>query len=251
MLGRASLMLHSRTGDQCCDWQFPASSWWHRNGTLVLINSRLSADCFRGAFEITALAASYLGTDELAAQSVLNTSASILFQVPFGVSVAVSTRVGNLLGSQLGTAARTSCHVALAFGSAIAILTSIGLFIFRKKWGLIFTSDEAVVSLVSDVIPLLSMFEIFDCLGAIVSGILRGQGRQAVGAIVNIPSYYLVGIPVGLALTFTRDYGLFGIWLGMMLALFLVAAIEITLVLLTDWPKLVAETTARLARDEA
>lgn len=194
--------------------------------------------------------ASYLGTNELAAQSILNTTASILFQVPFGVSVAVSTRVGNLLGSQLGKAARISCLVGLIMASVIAVTTGVGLFVFRKKWGYLFSSDEDVVQLVSDVIPLLSLFEIFDSCGAIVSGILRGCGRQTVGAIVNIPSYYLIGLPAGAALTF-NGLGLYGIWVGMSLAVFLVATIEICLVLLTDWNRLVETTTARLERDNA
>lgn len=141
-----------------------------------------------GAFEITSLAASYLGNNELAAQSILNTSASIIFQAPFAVSVAVSTRVGNLLGGKLGRAAKISCDVGLIMASMLAAFSAAGLFLLRHRWGYLFTSDETVVVLVSDVIPLLSFFEIFDCLGAIAGGILRGMGLQAVGAYVNIPS---------------------------------------------------------------
>lgn len=141
-----------------------------------------------GAFEITSLAASYLGKNELAAQSILNTTASIIFQIPFAISVAVSSRVGNLLGGGLGRAAKISCDVALTMAAIISLLSAAALFLFRRRWGLLFTNDHDVVLLVSEVLPLLAFFEIFDCLGAIAGGILRGMGRQSFGAYVNIPS---------------------------------------------------------------
>ena len=73
------------------------------------------------AFEILALAASYLGTAELGANSILNTSITTTYQVPFAVSVAVSTRVGNLLGATLDDAARTASTVGILASSTIGI----------------------------------------------------------------------------------------------------------------------------------
>jgi len=63
------------------------------------------------AFEILTLASSYLGTTELAAQSILITIISLTFQIPFSISVAVSTRVANLIGATLSEAAKTTAKV--------------------------------------------------------------------------------------------------------------------------------------------
>lgn len=202
-----------------------------------------------GAFEITSLAASYIGVSELAAQSILNTTASIVFQAPFAVSVAVSTRVGNLIGGKLGRAAKISCDVGLLMAVVLALGTAIVLYLLRSSWGFLFTNDPTVVQLVSDLMALLAFFEIFDCLGAIAGGILRGMGRQSIGAFVNVPCYYVFGLPIGLTLTFKADYGLYGIWIGMLIALVLVAGIEIFFILRTNWDQLLDRTEARLARD--
>lgn len=202
-----------------------------------------------GAFEITSLAASYIGVSALAAQSILNTTASILFQAPFAVSVAVSTRVGNLIGGKLGRVAKISCDVGLFMACGIAIFSAVGLYLLRTHWGYLFTDDVEVVHLVSDLMALLSFFEIFDCLGAIAGGILRGMGRQSVGAFVNVPCYYIIGLPIGIALTFKAGLGLYGIWIGMLIALILVAGVEIFFILRTDWDELLNTTEARLARD--
>lgn len=72
--------------------------------------------------------------------------------------------------------------------SIIALFSAGSLFLARHKWGYLFTDDAEVVALVSSVVPLLSLFEIFDCTAAVCGGILRGMGRQSIGAFVNIPS---------------------------------------------------------------
>jgi MATE family multidrug resistance protein len=54
---------------------------------------------------------------------------------------------------------------------------------------------------------------------AVAGGIFRGTGRAHIGAAINLTSYYLVGIPAGLVLCFTKAWGLTGLWFGLTLAL--------------------------------
>jgi MATE family multidrug resistance protein len=63
------------------------------------------------AFEVLTFASSQFGAAELAAQAVLLTLASIMYQLPFSISVASSTRVANLIGAGLVDAAKTSAKV--------------------------------------------------------------------------------------------------------------------------------------------
>lgn len=44
--------------------------------------------------------------------------------------------------------------------------------------------------------------------------------------------------------------GLFGVWIGMTLALVLVAAIEVSVILRTDWPKIVDRVKANMHRSD-
>ena len=39
------------------------------------------------------------------------------------------------------------------------------------------------------------------------AGVLRGSGRQHIGAYVNLVAYYVVAIPVGCLATFYFDFG--------------------------------------------
>ena len=74
------------------------------------------------AFEILTLAASYLSTTHLAAQSILSTITAITFQIPFSTSIAASTRVANLIGATLSDAAKTSARVVCSPLSSLSHL---------------------------------------------------------------------------------------------------------------------------------
>lgn len=144
------------------------------------------------AFEVLTLAASYLGTTYLAAQSVLSTITAITFQIPFPVSIAASTRIANLIGATLSGPARTAAKVALVAAVFIGCLNVVLLSSLRNIIPRLFTNDDDVVELVANVLPLLAAFQLFDSLAASCNGILRGLGRQEVGGYVNLFAYYVV-----------------------------------------------------------
>ena len=87
--------------------------------------------------------------------------------------------------------------------------------VFRHSWAHLFNDDPgtsivprpipgpadliilapltAVVSLVASILPLVSLFQVFDGLSAITSGIVRAIGKQFTGALLNLSAYYLIG----------------------------------------------------------
>lgn len=144
------------------------------------------------AFEILTLAASYLGTTHLAAQSVLSTLTAMTFQIPFPVSIAASTRIANLIGATLAEPAKMAAKVALVAAVIIGVLNVTLLSSLRFSIPWLFTNDEDVVELVSSVLPLCAAFQLFDSLATNCNGILRGLGRQEVGGYVSLFAYYVV-----------------------------------------------------------
>jgi Na+-driven multidrug efflux pump len=52
-------------------------------------------------------------------------------------------------------------------------------------------------------------------MASVEGGILRGQGRQHLGGIANVIVYWFIALPAGLALAFKADWGLYGLWAGM------------------------------------
>ncbi|KAE8376111.1 mate-domain-containing protein [Aspergillus bertholletiae] len=197
------------------------------------------------AFEIVALAAGRLGTMALAAQSVIMTADQVLNTIPFGVGVATSARVGNLLGSRNAPGAAKAAHTAawlsiLLGGVVLAVLMGT-----RHNFAKIFNSDERVVRLAAEVLPYVALFQIADGVNGSCGGSLRGMGRQHIGALVNLVSYYCGALPLGIWLAF-HGWGLKGLWVGQCIALYLVGALEWMIVALSNWGQEVDKAFSRM-----
>ncbi|KAK6512068.1 hypothetical protein TWF481_000965 [Arthrobotrys musiformis] len=201
------------------------------------------------AFELLTLAASYLSTRHLAAQSVLATCTSVTFQIPFALSIATSTRVANFLGATLGDAAKTCSQVALWGSTLLGIANVTLLTATRHDIGKLFSDDPVVIKLVADTLPICALFQLWDSVAAAAGGILRGQGRQRIGAWVNLAAYYILALPFSFFAAFKLGWGLLGLWSGVSIALLLVAIIETAIIARTKWHAMVSEARERLQEE--
>jgi len=84
----------------------------------------------------------------------------------------------------------------------------------------------------------------------VTGGVLRSRGSQSLGALLNFICYYIIGIPLGLILAFVYDFALYGLWIGVAVALLVGSPISVTIVLLTDWNHEIERVQARLAEDQ-
>lgn len=197
------------------------------------------------AFEILTLASSRLGTTTLAAQSIVATTSSLLYQIPFAVGIAASTRVANFVGASLAESAKLTSNVSLTVSVLIAVVDCSVCYVFRYSIGNAFSNDEDVIELVAQTIPVIMLCHFFDVPGAILNGLLRGIGRQRVGGYLNLFLYYVIAVPLSFYLTFTKGYGLVGMWSGFLVALVTIAVSEIIYLYYCDWDVIVLEAEAR------
>jgi MATE family multidrug resistance protein len=186
------------------------------------------------AFEIVALAAGRLGTIPLAAQSVIMTTDQVMNTIPFGIGVAASARVGNLLGAKDARGAARAANVATWLSIFMGTIVLVALMSVKNFFAKIFNDDVDVIRLTAEVMPYVALFQIADGLNGSCGGSLRGMGRQHVGAAVNILSYYMGALPLGIYLAF-NGWGLAGLWIGQCIALYLVGALEWVIVAWSDW----------------
>ena len=57
---------------------------------------------------------------------------------------------------------------------------------WRSSWGHLFNDDSDVVSLVAAILPLVALFQVFDGVSAVTAGVLRAEGKQFTGALINL-----------------------------------------------------------------
>ncbi|CAK9442309.1 uncharacterized protein LODBEIA_P60520 [Lodderomyces beijingensis] len=192
------------------------------------------------AFEILTLLASYIDTTSLAAQSIGTTMASLTYQVPFAIGIASSTRIANFLGAGLAESAKITTQVSLSFGLVISALNFLALFVFRRQIAYAFTDDEEVIATVLGIMWLIALMQVSDAINANSAGCLRGQGQTKIGGIVNLVSYYVVGLPLSIYLTFFSPWKgkLAGLWVGSTVALTIIGVVQSWYSLTADFNKL-------------
>jgi MATE family multidrug resistance protein len=199
------------------------------------------------AFEVLTLSSSWLGSTDLAAQSVLGSVTGLTFQIPFPMSVAASTRIANLIGATLAVPAKTAAKVAVVAAVFVGFFNLFLLSVFRHQIASLFTPDQDVIDLVARLLPICATFQVFDALAANCNGILRGLGRQEIGGYVGLFAYYLVGMPISFGTGFGLGWGLYGLWVGPAVALGVVAAIESVFIYRTSWERAVEQAKVRNA----
>ncbi|KAM9912127.1 hypothetical protein OXX69_002859 [Metschnikowia pulcherrima] len=188
------------------------------------------------AYEIMTLLASYFGTTELAAQSAVGSIASLTYMVPFAVSIAASTRIANFVGAQNLYSAKVATKTGLLAGLAVATANCFVLFTFRHQIARLFTEDPDVTELIVSLFtPLVSIIQIFDGLASVASGILRAQGLQKIGGLINFLAYYAFAMPLAFLLTKTTELKLKGLWIGIGSGMFLIGVIETLVILTCNW----------------
>ena len=180
------------------------------------------------AFEILTLLASHISTIALAAQSIATTIAALTYQVPFAIGIASSTRIANYLGAGLGQSAKVATQVSLCLGVAASLINLFVLVIFKTQIANAFTNDKEVVNTLLGIVGLIATMQIADALNANSAGCLRGQGQTKIGGIVNLVSYYFVGLPLSVYITFYSPWkgSLDGLWIGAIAALALIGVVQ-------------------------
>ncbi|KAL1212445.1 Protein DETOXIFICATION 54 [Cardamine amara subsp. amara] len=189
-------------------------------------------------YEIVIVMAGYLENPKVAvaATGILIQTTSLMYTVPMALAGCVSARVGNELGAGRPYKARLAGNVALACAFVIGALNVAWTIVLKERWAGLFTGDEPLKVLVASVMPIVGICELANCPQTTGCGILRGTGRPAVGAHVNLVSFYFVGTPVAVGLAFWLKIGFSGLWFGLLSAqAACVVSILCAVLARTDW----------------
>ncbi|XP_049558387.1 multidrug and toxin extrusion protein 2 isoform X17 [Orcinus orca] len=198
------------------------------------------------AYEIGSFLMGRLSVLDLSAQAIIYEVATVVYMIPMGLSIAVCFRVGTALGAADTVQAKRSAVSGTLCTVGTSLVVGTLLSLLRNKLGHIFTNDEEVVALVSKVLPLYVVFHLFEAVCCLYGGVLRGTGRQAFGAVVNAITYYVIGLPLGVVLTFVVGLGITGLWLGMLACVCLAAAAFVTYTACMDWKRAAEEVQKRV-----
>jgi len=199
---------------------------WHLFGRLIAIGAPISGTMLLeyGVFAAAALLMGRLGTAELAAHQIALTFASILFMVPFGVSMAATVRVGHAVGRRDADATRRAGMVAIVLGSVFMAAMTLICIAIRNQIPLLFLGfgtapDNATLQLAAMLLVVGSTFFIADGVQTIAVGALRGLNDTRMPLLFAAVCFWVVGFVACYTLGFTLGYGAPGVWAGLSLGI--------------------------------
>lgn len=160
-----------------------------------------------------------------------------VFMSASGIGSAVNTRVGNELGAGQGPKASLAFRTAIGMVMMTQSTLAVVVWLLRDQLLRVFTQSESVLAASLHVMPALVLTLITDGNNCVLAGVLRGAGRQSVGAWLNFVGYWLVGLPLALLLGFRMQMGALGFWLALLGASFLQNVLQLAFIFSLDWHK--------------
>ncbi|GAA6089182.1 multidrug and toxin extrusion protein 1 [Tachysurus ichikawai] len=85
----------------------------------------------------------------------------------------------------------------------------------------------------------------FFCPQVITVGIVRGAGKQMLGAGCMLVCFYFVGFPIGVSLMFALKMGILGLWSGIFVCVFLQSLFFLIIIYKLDWKRATEEALKR------
>jgi MATE family multidrug resistance protein len=96
-----------------------------------------------------------------------------------------------------------------------------------------YTPATDVIRVTTFLLAAGAAFQLFDGIQTVATGALRGAGDTRTPMLCHLIAYWIIGLPLGSWLCFSLNWGAFGLWAGLSLALILIGV-----VLLMTWRRM-------------
>ncbi|KAJ4970226.1 hypothetical protein NE237_003325 [Protea cynaroides] len=171
----------------------------------------------------------------VAAMGILIQTTSLIYVFPHSLSMALSTRVGHELGANSPARAQSAAIIGLSVAAACGFSAVIFTTAVRNMWGRMFTDKEQILALTSIALPILGLCELGNAPQTAACGVLTGSAQPRVGANINFGSFYLIGLPIAVLMSFGFKIGFLGLWFGLGAAEASCLSMMMYTLIRTDW----------------
>lgn len=164
------------------------------------------------------------GADALAAHQITRQYFDLAITIGLALAQATVVRVGQAVGSKNASAVQLSAYVSLITGVSLMLIIALLYSIFAKNL-IAFDIDitqiqnNHVVFLAKNLLIIVAIFQIFDCIRLIAMASLRGMEDTKIPMYITLFIYWLIGLTLSYFLGFILDLEVIGVWYGMLAAM--------------------------------
>lgn len=182
-----------------------------------------------GVFGAASALAGGVGPAAVAAHQIALNLASFTFMIPFGMASAGAVRVGQAVGCGDVAGVRAAGKAALLIGGGFMALAGLVFIAMPRPLLHLFTRDPGVIAIGLSLLAIAALFQLFDGVQAVSTGLLRGLGDTRTAMVWHLIGHWAVGLPLGYFLCFSQGWGVPGLWTGLSTGLILVGFVLVAL----------------------
>lgn len=172
-----------------------------------------------GLFGATGLVIGKLGEAAAASHQIALNVAVVAFMMPLGLGMAITVRVGNAVGRGDRAGVRRAGLSGISLVLVTQCVSGSVMFFLPGSLVALYTTDPAVFAGAAALLQLAALFQLSDGIQVASNGALRGLKDTRVPMLITAFAYWGVGMPVGWFLTFNRELGARGMWMGLIAGL--------------------------------
>jgi len=202
-------------------------------------------------YEVFTILAGHFGDKQLVVQVAIANTSTLFYQISLGLSVSAMTYVANALGSKCKVRAQNYSIYILVIVSGILLILIPVMFLLRNVWANFFSSDPDTRSELLEVfyVWLIGLL-LLDSYQVILSGIIKGLGKQKLASYGVLVGYYFVAMPLIYFFAFVENWKVLGIWFGFSAAIVLLLVVFALIIYKSDWDEQLKLIRARIREEK-
>jgi MATE family, multidrug efflux pump len=155
-----------------------------------------------------------VGTVQLAASQITIQLLSFSFMPLWGLTTAASVLTGNWIGEGKPDTAAVYGRQAFKLGTYYSLLLAVAIILGRHSIFRIFSNDPEVLMLGGSLAIAAAIFQYFDGLRMLGSGILQGAGDTVYSMLITLGIMWAGFVPLTWYLIVFRDGDVITAWIG-------------------------------------
>lgn len=171
------------------------------------------------AFILASILALSFGEAAAGAMQVSFSIANIAWMITVAIGSASTILVSHIYGSGDRRALRPMVTATYHLGLAWAVIMAVVFVVLRRPMAELFTDNEAVVVLTSELMMLIAVYQFSDAVQGLSISMMRGLQDVKIIMPIVLCSYLVLSIPIGCWLAFGLDMGCHGLVVGLIVGL--------------------------------
>lgn len=174
-------------------------------------------------FALSGIMVGWFGNDPLAAHAVALNAASVTYMIVTGIATAGSIFTGNAFGEKNFHKIKHLGQITLVLIFAFELFNASLFILLNKPIAQLYRVEESVLPYILPLFFLAAVFQVADGIQAGAMALLRGVKDVRWASVISMLSYWAVSLPLSYLLGVVLGDGVYGVWLGLTIGLFVAA----------------------------